>query len=362
MGYLDTLNPEVREYFRILSPEFPEWLLDYIETPALRRIGGISMSCGTDYSPCFSFRYWYSNLDHSVGVALIVWHFTQDKKQTLAGLLHDIAVPVFKHCIDFMNGDAEHQESTEERTSELIRTSPELMALLRRDGLTPEQVEDYKIYPIADNPTPRLSADRFEYTFSSGLTFYRVWELDTIRRAYENVTILKNEDGEDELGFRDLAVCEAYLATASQLWYQWVSDKDRTVMQFLADICRAMADGGYLTVDDLYTLSEREVIARIQNCPDPYLASRFRLFQATDHVFTSPTPFPDRYCVNVTTKTRYVDPLVQTPTSPDHNYLTASTATRISHLSPTAATQITAYQNTPKGGYYWTGFDFPFDR
>ena len=32
-NYLDTLNEETREYFSILSPEFPEWLLKYINTP-----------------------------------------------------------------------------------------------------------------------------------------------------------------------------------------------------------------------------------------------------------------------------------------------------------------------------------------
>ena len=80
LAYLDTLNSEVREYFRILSPDFPSWLIDYINTPEMQRIGKISMSCGTDYSGCYNLRYWYSNLDHSVGVALILWHFTHDKK------------------------------------------------------------------------------------------------------------------------------------------------------------------------------------------------------------------------------------------------------------------------------------------
>lgn len=133
--YFDNLDNEVREYFNILSSEFPEWLLEYIDTPEMERIGKISMSCGTDYSKCFNVRYWYSNLDHSVGVALIIWHFTHDKKQTLAGLFHDIATPVFKHCIDFMNGDTEKQESTEERTSDIIKNSSKIMSLLDRDGI-----------------------------------------------------------------------------------------------------------------------------------------------------------------------------------------------------------------------------------
>ena len=101
--YYDQLNQEIKEYFKILSSEFPEWLEEYIATSEMQRIGKISMSCGTDYSKFFNVRYWYSNLDHSVGVALIIWNFTHDKKQTLAGLFHDIATPVFKHCIDFLN-------------------------------------------------------------------------------------------------------------------------------------------------------------------------------------------------------------------------------------------------------------------
>ena len=70
-----------------------------------------------------------------------------------------------------MNGDSEKQESTEERTTEIIKNSKEIMTLLKRDGIKVHEINDYKIYPIADNDTPRLSADRFEYTFSGGLTF-----------------------------------------------------------------------------------------------------------------------------------------------------------------------------------------------
>ena len=189
MNYYENLNPEVKEYFKILCPKFPKWLLEYIETLEMKRMGTISMSCGTDYSKCFNVRYWYSNLDHSVGVALIIWNFTHDKKQTLAGLFHDIATPVFKHCIVFMNGDSENQESTEERTTDIIMNSSSIMNLLKRDGITLEEVNDYKKYPLADNDMPKLSADRFEYTFCSGLTFFRVCELDKIKKVYNEGNI-----------------------------------------------------------------------------------------------------------------------------------------------------------------------------
>ena len=347
--YYNQLNSEIKEYFKILSSEFPEWLEDYIDTHEMKRIGTISMSCGTDYSKFFNIKYWYSNLDHSVGVALVLWNFTHDKKQTLAGLFHDIATPVFKHCIDFMNGDSEKQESTEEKTIEIIKNSKEIMALLNRDGINLEEVNDYKIYPIADNKVPRLSADRLEYTFSSGLTFHRVWDLDSIREIYKNIIVAKNEDGIDELAFKDKSVCEKYIHIISKLWPEWVSDKDRTVMQFLADMCKSLNKIGKLDIDDLYILSEKEVISRFNNCDDKYLENAWKLFSNCDKVYKCEEKIKDKYCVNVKSKTRYINPIV----------IESGKVRRIYDISNNAKENIDEYLQLPKGGYY-TYFDFDF--
>lgn len=347
-NYLENLNEEIKEYFKILSPEFPDWLLEYIDTPEMQRIKGISMNCGTNYSKIFNIRYWYSNLDHSVGVALIVWHFTHDKKQTLAGLFHDIATPIFKHCIDFMNGDSEHQESTEERTEQIIRNSEKIMKLLQRDGIKIEEISDYHIYPIADNDTPKLSADRFEYTFSGGLVSYRIWELETIKEVYDNVSIFKNEEGIDELGFNDWKICEKYIHLASQLWPRWIIDEDRTVMQFLADIVKSMNVKGYLTIDDLYILSEADVIEKILNCEDEYIRDSFIKFQNATEVYGSDIEVSSKYCISVKGKRRYVIPLVK------YN----NEIIRINDISDSASKDIEGYFNIKLSKY--TGFDFDF--
>jgi len=347
-NYLNSLNEEVKQYFKILSPEFPQWLLEYIETPEMQRIHTTSMSCGLDYTKLYNIKYWYSNLDHSVGVALIIWNFTHDKKQTLSGLFHDIATPVFKHCIDFMNGDSEHQESTEERTEQIIKQSKEIMALLNRDGIKIEEVSNYHIYPIADNDTPQLSADRFEYTFASGLVFHRVWELDSIKEIYNNITILKNENGIEELGFKDYKVCEKYIHIISELWPKWVDDKDRTAMQFIADIVKSMNIKGYLTIDDLYSLSEKEVIDKILNCKDDYIKESFRKFQDITQVYGSDVFVEDKYCISVKGKRRYIIPLVKMD----------NRVVRINEVSEQACNEINGYLDLKFSKY--TGFDFDF--
>ena len=162
MNYLENVDKRIIEYLNILEPEFPGWLNDYINTQELLSQRYISITCVTIYSNLFESDFFFSSLDHSVAVALIMWHFTQDKKQTLSGLFHDIATPAFKHCVDFLNGDYMTQGATEDLTTEIIKKSEEIISLLKRDNIKINEVDNYHIYPIADNDTPKLSSDRLE--------------------------------------------------------------------------------------------------------------------------------------------------------------------------------------------------------
>lgn len=348
--YLKNLNEEIRNYLKILSPDFPEWLLEYIYTPEMLRLDGIGMSCGTLYTKVYNDKYFYSSLTHSVAVALILWNFTHDKKQTISGLFHDIATPTFKHCIDFMNGDSEHQESTEERTEQIIKDSKEIMKLLERDSIKVEEVSDYHIYHIADNDTPRLSADRLEYTLSGGLYQVRIFELKNIENYYNNIVILKNEDGIDELAFQDIKLCENFIHDISKLWPRWVEDEDRLCMQFIADIVKSMNIKSYITVDDLYKFSEREVLQLIQNCEDNYIRNAFKNFQnaTRDSVYKSDEPNNEIYCTSVKGKKRYINPLVNLDNK----------VSRIKDISMLANDDISNFLNMKHHKFIGFNFDF----
>ena len=348
--YMKNLNEEIQEYLKILSPNFPEWLLEYIYTPEMLRLDKIGMSCGTLYTKVYNDKYFYSTLTHSVAVALIIWNFTHDRKQTIAGLFHDIATPTFKHCIDFMNGDSEHQESTEERTEQIIRNSKEIMKLLERDNIKIDEVADYHIYPIADNDTPMLSADRFEYTLSGGLYQVRIFSTEDIKRYYNNIIVAKNENNIDELAFKDKEICENFIQDISKLWPRWIEDEDRACMQFIADIVKSLNKKGYIYVDDLYNHSELEIIKLIKTCEDPYIIRAFEKFEIAtrDSVYKSDKPNDKIYCTSVKGKKRYVNPLV---TYNNNVY-------RISEVSEQADRYIKEYLN--KKLHTYIGFDFDF--
>lgn len=330
---LNSSKKFINEYYPILCKDYPAFLDDYINTPAMQRIAGSSISCGCNYTNLYNLKFLYTNLDHSIGVALIVWNFTKSKSQTLAGLFHDIATPTFKHAIDFMNGDHETQESTEEMTEQMISGSKEIMALLKKDNIKLDEVIDYKIYPIADNETPRLSADRLEYTFTNGVFWGSVWNLHDIQRIYRDITIAKNEDSIDELAFRSLDIAEAFIRKASTLWPNWIDNSNKVTMQFIADICKEMIDSDFLNADDLYKLSDLEVIDKIINHSNARISDRWMKFVNCTEAYSSNSLIKDKYCISVKSKQRYLDPLVTT----SHG------AKRLSAISKDANSRINSY-------------------
>lgn len=300
------------EYYRILSPDFPRFLDEYCEIPELKRIDGIGMNCGTDYTKLFNNSRFYSRYDHSIAVALIIWNFTHDKKQAIAGLLHDIATPSFSHCIDFYHKDYLVQESTESETENIIKSSKTLNKLLGRDGISLEEIKDYKIYPIADNASPLLSADRLEYTLSGGVTFTHHWNIRDINTIYSDISVFKNEYNNIELGFCTQSIAEQFIKGASKMWYVFLSSQEKIVMQFLADLIHCLISRNLLCEEKLYTLSEQSILDIALSCNYDDIKSAVRSFQNSEQVFEGDTLPQDHslYCINIIPKKRYINPLI----------------------------------------------------
>lgn len=304
--YYDNASKEIKEYFKVLEPEFPEWLNEYIDTKELLSQQYISVTCGTIYSDLFESKFFFSSLDHSVAVALIVWHFTHDKKQTLSGLFHDIATPAFKHCVDFLNGDYMTQESTEDLTTNIIKNSKEIMKLLDRDNIDVSEIDNYHMYPIADNDTPKLSADRLEYSLSNALFTYELLDLDAIAEIYNDIEIEKNEKGEVELGFKTKKIARNFVKVTSRLSVIYREDRTRYSMQFIADILKRLNDENKIKKEDLYKLKESDVISIIENSK---YSKIFDIWKHAKKVKTSKEKPENVYYVHHGAKVRYIDPL-----------------------------------------------------
>lgn len=266
----------------------------------------ISVTCGTIYSKLFESDFFFSSLDHSVAVALIIWHFTHDKKQTLSGLFHDISTPVFKHCVDFLNGDYMTQESTEDLTSKMIKESPEITKLLKRDKIEIEEVDNYHIYPIADNDTPKLSSDRLEYSLSNALFIYKLLDKEEIKEIYNDIEVQVNEENEKELGFKTKKIARNFVKITSKLSVIYREDRTRYSMQLLADILKRLNEDNIISIEDLYKLKESEVIDIIEKSK---YREVFNIWKNAKKVKVSKEEPSKVYFVHHGAKVRYIDPL-----------------------------------------------------
>ena len=290
----------------IYHPTLPPILAELAGTPPLLRLREIGMNCGCEYTAFPRFRQGrsYNRFLHSLGVGLIVWHFTGDPAQAAAGLLHDLATPPFAHVVDFLRGDHLRQEATEAGTREIIAGSPEIQDILARYGLNTDQVSDYHIYPIADNDSPRLSADRLEYSLGNAEN-YGFADRSTLAALYKDLTVSENEDGQPELCFRnpELALRFARLALACSKVY--VSAEDRYAMQALSDLLRAALERGVLREEDLAGTEP----ALIEKLKASGLNGAWRDFCAMSRIRIAETPPDDRPWRQVPAKKRYIDPL-----------------------------------------------------
>ena len=292
----------------IYSDDFPLFIEELINTPEFRRLENVGMNCGCEYTsfPIFAKGKEYTRYKHSIGVALIIWHFTKDIKQSIAGLLHDISSPVFAHVVDFLNGDHENQESTEEKTEEIIENSKEIQKILKKYNLTTKDVYDYHMYPIADNDSPLLSADRLEYTLGNAF-YYDFKSMDELKDMYDDLVVSKNEFGQDEISFKSLDKATEFASVSILNSKVYTADYDRFSMQYLADLLKLAVDKNIITLDDLYT-TEDEVILKLER--DEELNSKFKEFKGFSKILTSKEKPNHGYWVNIPAKRRYINPRV----------------------------------------------------
>ena len=322
----------MEQFYKIYHSDVPPLLAELAGTPPMQRLLHVGMNCGCEYTdfPRFRRGRHYNRWLHSLGVGLIVWHFTGDPAQAAAGLLHDIATPTFAHVIDFLRGDHLNQEATEAGTREMIDGSPEIRGILGRYGLTADRVADYHVYPIADNDSPRLSADRLEYTLGNALN-YGFADRGSLAALYADLTVSENETGDPELCFRTAETALAFARLALACSRVYVSDEDRYSMQALSDLLQKAIETGVLSPAELYG-TEPPLIEKLQASP---LAPDWAHYCAMSRLLTADAPPDGRPWRQVPAKKRHIDPL------------TAGQG-RASALDPAFAAELAAYLAEPQ--------------
>lgn len=208
--------------------------------------------------------------------------------------------------MDFLNGDYMTQESTEDLTSKMIKESPEITKLLKRDKIEIEEVDNYHIYPIADNDTPKLSSDRLEYSLSNALFIYKLLDKEEIKEIYNDIEVQVNEENEKELGFKTKKIARNFVKITSKLSVIYREDRTRYSMQLLADILKRLNEDNIISIEDLYKLKESEIIDIIEKSR---YREVFKIWKNAKKVKVSKEEPSKVYFVHHGAKVRYIDPL-----------------------------------------------------
>lgn len=269
------------KYFSLLDiSNKPSFLDKYLDCSSLLRLKKVGYFCGMDYASkdVYDFCEYVSRFDHSLFVALITWRFTNDKKATLAALFHDISTPCFSHVIDYMNKDYEVQESTEEKTFDVLKSDKYLLKCLEKDNILLSEVSDFKKYSIVDLDRPMFCADRLDGVVLNGLFWTKSISFLDVCDIYSNLDIYINENGVSEIGFKSRDIARFVLDTSYIIDSFCHMNSDNFMMELLAKITRRAIDIGLISYDELFILDEKKLFNLLKKSEDEIILNDLDLF------------------------------------------------------------------------------------
>ena len=289
----DTLNEKHERAFSLIIILV---LLAYFAVFAIVNFAGFAYFCNAD-------------MYEDTLVARLMWEQKTlfPENYIFGNQYYVIATPVFAHTVDFLYGDYMAQEHTEGRTGELIRGSEGITRLLDKYNIAPDAVTDYHIYPVADNDSPRLSADRLEYTLGN-LAAYTGRTSPELQAYYDDLCVAVNEHGETELSFTGADMAYRFAHDALEMSRIYVSDEDRYAMQMLSELLGQAIKKGVLSAEELY-LTEETVIENLMS--DAETAKLWRGYCALHEIVTDREAFPDGAWRVIGAKKRRIDPFVR---------------------------------------------------
>lgn len=296
----------MKEYLNLfIDYDNPNFLQKYCKTKTLQRLKNVTQFCGCDYTNLYHPKFLYTRFDHSLIVAHMTWHFTHDKQETVAALLHDIGTPCFAHTIDFLLGDSMKQESSEQDIITVIQKDDELIKYLQEDGISLLKLKKLDNFPILENHSPKLCTDRLDGVLHTCYIWLQTHSLEEIKEIYDDIIILQNEEGKKELGFCHLKQALKFANMVKVYAIELQGNRDKYVMNYISEILKKAISENKLQLQDLYQKKEVEIVKLLtQNYPS------WQQFNQSSKIIST-NLLPNQFYVSIQSKKRNVIPLVK---------------------------------------------------
>ena len=264
-----------------------------VDCPTFRRLQGIKQAGPSALA--FPFKT-VTRFEHSLGVYILLGKLGADRREQVAGLLHDISHTAFSHAVDFVF-DSEHQDHHEGLKPEFLRR-PDIIAALADLGYRPEEFFDDAIYPLLEQPLPGLCADRLDYFFRDSLAC-SVTTPDQVARFLAHLTVVGTT-----IVFTDATVAREAAERFSVMnrdW--WASPTEAYIYNEFADAIREAFRTGVLRKADLLG-DDALVLGKLR------AARGGRIGQKLQNVLRFRPEAVHGFSARVQPKTRWLDPSI----------------------------------------------------
>lgn len=269
-------------------------LIDLMQTAALERLRGVLQHGITAMIgiTCPTTRF-----EHSVGVMLLARRLGAPLKEQVAALLHDVSHTAFSHVIDYVFGGHDSQSYHEVMKASYM-TGTDLPATLARHGYDWRDFLHEEDYPLLEQPSPALCADRLDYFLRDSRDLGLSTD-DEIENALQHLIVHAGRMAVDDL---PVARWMGYLYIAADQ-ASWANFREVGLYELAARAIKTGLSGGVIGEADLWGTDE-SLWAKLRAGKHPGLQSQLPLISPrTQFLWDEDAP-----TFRVSTKLRTLDP------------------------------------------------------
>ncbi|KAJ5489415.1 hypothetical protein N7539_004305 [Penicillium diatomitis] len=274
-------------------------LIELLHSPELSRLKGIRQSGVT---ALLGFGPKVTRLEHSVGAFLLTRKVGASVEEQIAALLHDISHTSLSHVVDYALSKAGEESYHEVYKSRYLETT-QLPEILIRHGFSDLKALDEEHFPLVEQPSPHLCADRLDYSLRDSLAFGKL-SLEKVRRVFDSLRAVPNSSAPNRLLVLDnpqlaLALSRAYQATDRDVWS---NRSHANIYRRTGRIIKELVESGRVDERALWTLSDVEFWSLLRRQATPQLLSEL------DRLENEGLPDENELRLPQQTKIRTLDP------------------------------------------------------
>ncbi|KAH8660614.1 hypothetical protein BX600DRAFT_514204 [Xylariales sp. PMI_506] len=278
-----------------------------------------------------------TRLEHSVGAFLQVRMVGAALDEQVAALLHDVSHTAMSHVVDFALSAPGEGSFHEVHKMRYVNTTS-IPEILTRHGFVDLKPLDEELYPLVEQPAPRLCADRLDYGLRDAVAFGYL-DVKDARRVVAALKAFPSADDPSRLLVLQsaelaLTVARAYMACDRDVWGNTAHGD---LYERTANLMRDLIRNGSVQEEELWRFSDVEFWARMRKAADPQGQ------EAMDRLETEGLPSEEGLALPRGAKVRTLDPDVCSPPSNEIYPL--------SSMLPNYATEKAAYIQTRQALY-----------